>query len=289
MRKNQSSLSAQGIAILRGIESEKPEDERICFDPYAKLLAPAWLYFVTRLIVRTGYAEIRGPGVGGFLVGRERYIDDYLSDRLKEGIDQVVILGAGYDSRPYRFDEMRKNVRAFEVDHPATQKDKLAILKKVFGAIPDWVTYVAIDFTVQSLGECLFQSGYKPQLKTVFIWQGVTYYLDQPAVEKTLDFVCQNSEPGSSIIFDYIDSSLLINPGRHGEIEGMRRYQGMTGEALTFGIPVNKVKSFLIEHGFNQIHNICSEDIKKLYFAGKNQSRKVASGYGIVSAFHTNS
>ena len=78
MRKNQTSITAMGIAVLRAVESEKPEGERICFDPYARRFLPGWFYHMMRFFIRTGYAERRGRGVVGFLAARERYIDDYL-------------------------------------------------------------------------------------------------------------------------------------------------------------------------------------------------------------------
>jgi O-methyltransferase involved in polyketide biosynthesis len=95
MRKNQSSLTAAGIALSRAIESEKPVDERICYDPYARQFTPAWMYHILGFFIKTGYAELRGPGVIGFLMARERYIDDVLKNYLSKGLQQLVILGAG--------------------------------------------------------------------------------------------------------------------------------------------------------------------------------------------------
>ncbi len=284
MRKNQTSLSAMGIAVLRAVEFEKPEGERICYDPYARRFLPGWFFNMTRFFIRTGYAELRGPGVLGFLTARERYIDDYLTRCLMQGFDQLVILGAGYDSRAYRFDALRSAMRVFEVDHPATQVAKLEGVKKIFGSLPEHVAYVAIDFNQQTLEDCLGAHRYDPQAKTIFIWQGVTYYLDPAAVDSTLAFIARHAAPGSSVIFDYIDEALLTGPTSHGEVKGMKRYRGMTGEDLRFGIPIAQIESFLHRRGFGQIQNIRSEELKALYFKGKNQSRNVTSGYALVSA-----
>ena len=95
MRKSQSSLTATGIAVMRAVESEQPADERICYDPFAKQFVSAWFYYVMRFFIRSGYAEWRGPGVNGFLAVRDRYIDDVLQTFLNEGLEQLVILGAG--------------------------------------------------------------------------------------------------------------------------------------------------------------------------------------------------
>ncbi len=284
MRKNQTSTTALGIAVLRAFESEKPAGERICYDPYARRFIPGLFYHITRFFILTGYAEMRGRGVVGFLAARERYIDDFLIKQMEIGFDQLVILGAGYDSRAYRFPAPKGRLRVFEVDHPATQKIKLDAVRKIFGSLPENVAYVAIDFNTQKLEDCLDAHGYDPRAKTVFIWQGVTYYLDAGSVDNTLDFIARNSAPGSGVIFDYIDAALLSIPSGHGEVKGMHRYRGMTGEDLRFGIPIAKIEEFLTSRGFDQVQNIRSEELKAMYFTGKNAARNVMSGYSIVSA-----
>ncbi len=118
----------------------------------------------------------------GFLVARERHVDEYLRTCLAEGIEQLVILGAGYDARAYRFKLELRGVRAFEVDHPATQQAKLKRLQHVLGRMPAQVVYVPVDFNTQTLGEQLAACGYDERLKTLFIWQGVTHYLTPEAV-----------------------------------------------------------------------------------------------------------
>ncbi len=99
MKRTQASTTAQGIAFARALEYSKPAAERVCDDPLArKLISPAF-YLLGRLTA--GYGERKGPGVIGFLVARCRYIDDYLLECLAAGIEQLVILGAGLDSRAY--------------------------------------------------------------------------------------------------------------------------------------------------------------------------------------------
>jgi methyltransferase (TIGR00027 family) len=284
VKKNQTSITAMGIAVLRAVESEKPEGERICYDPYARRFLPGWFYQMLRFFIRSGYAERRGRGVVGFLVARERYIDDYLCDCLEQGFAQLVILGAGYDSRAYRFEGQKSPQRVFEVDLPATQQAKLAKVRQIFGRLPAAVRYVPIDFNTQTLAEALGAHGYDARAKTLFIWQGVTYYLDPPAVDNTLAFIAQQSAPGSRVIFDYIDAALLTRPAQHGEVRGMKRYRGMTGEDLRFGIPIAQIEPFLNRRGFEGVRNCRSEELKALYFHGKNQARNVMAGYAIVSA-----
>jgi methyltransferase (TIGR00027 family) len=284
MRRNQSNLTAAGIAIARGVESEKPEDERICYDPYARLFVPRWLYSTLAFFIRSGYASWCGPGVGEFLIARERYIDDVLQDHLNKGLKQLVILGAGYDSHSYRFDRLKAQVKVFEADHPETQADKVARVNAVFGRIPEHVTFVPVDLNTQSLEERLPEAGYDPNLKTLFIWQGVTMYLTNEAVDITLKFVVEHSAPGNAIVFDYIYRQVLEGAQKHSEVSNMRRFRFMTGEGLTFGIEEGMIEAFLKERGFETVRDMSTQGLKRAYFTGKKAGRDVASGYGIVVA-----
>lgn len=281
MRRNQSSITAMGIAIARAVESEKPAGDRICYDPYARLLVPGWLKSILGFFIKSGYAEMRGPGVNGFLVARERYIDEVLLDLVHGGLQQLVILGAGFDSRAYRFD-LAGQVQIFEVDHPVTQADKVGRLKKVLGKLPGHVRFIPIDFNFENLSEKLLSSDYDPGLKTLFIWQGVTMYLTPEAVDDTLAFVVKHSAAGSAIVFDYIYQAALDGTIEQSEIINMRRYRVLTGEGLTFGIPEGCVEAFLLSRGFHEILDVNAAALKAAYFSGKNENRKITGGYGIV-------
>ena len=284
--ENRASMTALGIAITRAIESAKPEGERLFYDPYARLFASRWMVCLTGLLVRTGYPERRGPGVLGYLLARTRYIDDYLLSRVADGVEQVVILGAGYDARAYRFaDALAGKVRTFEVDHPATQAAKIVRLKSIFGALPDHVTYVAVDLNREALDERLAACGYDERRRTAFIWEGVTMYLTPEAVDGTLGFIARRSAPGSSVVFDYVYSSVITGQVRRGEAAGMRRYRRFTGEGLVFGIPEETVQDFLWQRGFGDILDTTFQDLERLYFSsGPGRGRRVAPVYAIASA-----
>jgi len=281
MKKRQASVTAQGIAFVRAFESVKPENERICYDPLARRLINPAFYILGKLFIN--YAECKGPGVIAFLATRCRYMDDYLQACLAAGIEQLVILGAGLDSRAYRVKGLQGRVQVFEVDHPATQAVKLAKLKRILGELPAHVTYVPIDFDVETL-EKLFECGYQRQKKTLFIWEGVVYYLTSEAVDQTLHFVATNSGAGSSIIFDYVYTSALTATDKRSEITRMQRMQRYTGEGLIFGIEEGQIEAFLQARGYTQIGNMTAADLKKAYLTGVNQTRIIAPIYAIVYA-----
>ncbi|WP_204245431.1 SAM-dependent methyltransferase [Methanosarcina horonobensis] len=219
------------------------------------------------------------PGAIEFIVARERYVEDFLKACLSKGLDQVVILGAGFDTRAYRIEGIEKT-RVFEVDHPATQALKLKRLKKVIDPLPDHVTFVPIDFNTQKLDERLPASGYDEHGKTLFIWQGVTMYLTPEGIDSTLAFIANHSGSGSSVIFDYFTNETLHNM----KTARTRWVTRKIGERLIFGIDQGQIEPFLTQRGFCDVHNVDAEELKRLYFIGPNAGRAISKGVDIVSA-----
>jgi methyltransferase (TIGR00027 family) len=139
--------------------------------------------------------------VGQHLI-RTRFFDERLQHSVSGGAAQVVILGAGYDSRAYRMKQALKGIRVFEVDYGPTQEYKKLRVQEILGCLPPNVAYVPIDFTREQLGDVLAKAGYRSDRKSFFIWEGVTYYIPEEAVRSTLRFVATASAPGSSIVLD---------------------------------------------------------------------------------------
>lgn len=163
---------------------------------------------------------------------RTRHIDAAMAEALREGARQVVVLGAGFDSRGYRFERKLGGVGFFEVDLPATQEYKKRRLRDILGALPSHVRFVPMDFTRQDLLTELRRFGYTEEHKTHFIWEGVSYYLPEVAVRGTLRFVRDHSAPGSTIVFDYIDTS---NPNLHNP----NSFAASGGEPMIFAFPTD--------------------------------------------------
>lgn len=283
MAQTQYSTTAEGIALLRALETARPAGERLIEDPYARALISPWMWLLAKIFYTPASAERRGKGVVGFLAARERYIDDFLKTNLPQGVRQVVLLGAGLDSRPYRLKEMEA-ARVFELDRPGVQAVKRQRLQKVLKCMPDNVIFVPVDFNAQSLYDRLRECGYGESRKTIFVWQGVVYYLTPKAVDATLHFITKHSAPGSAVIFDYASTAYLQDSSR-GEIKRMRLMQRFTKEALTFGIPEGEIEPFLTTRGFTGVQNATADDLKRLYFTGPNAGRTIAPGYAIASAF----
>jgi methyltransferase (TIGR00027 family) len=194
----------------------------------------------------------------------------------------VVILGAGFDTRAYRIPGIEKT-RVFEIDYPATQETKRKGLKKVIDPLPGYVTFLSVDFNTQSLAERLQSSGYNEHGKTLFIWQGVTYFLEAKAVDSTLNFIANHSGPGSSVIFDYMYNEIFQDPNNsYGK--ALKRVARTSGEEYIFGIDRGQIESFLTLRGFRNVKNMTLEALKQHYFTGPNAGRAVPADIAIVSA-----
>lgn len=269
------SAMAEVIASHRADESSKPTDERICHDEYAvHFLSHETLALLKDPIKLKAFTEQAGPlarGVGNSMRARTRYFDDFVKELTNEGLEQLVILGAGYDTRAYRLEGL-KNVKVFELDPPNTQNFKIEKIKEIFGSIRDNITYVPVDFETQTLNLELFKE-YDSSKKTLFVMEGLIYYLSPKSVDKILSFIAENSGKGSTIIFDYFDQCVVDETCEVGKI--FRSYAELVGETLKFGLKEDIVEEFLLNRGFSDIKNVNSEDYKKAYFHGKNENRNV--------------
>src|SRR5262249_32969982 len=128
------------------------------------------------------FIDRRWPGTRTSLVARTRLIDDTLAGLPDDTLGQLVILGAGFDTRPYRLARLN-SVPVFEVDHPDTQAAKLAAMRRTMKHIPANVTFVPTDFQLDALAERMTDAGYQPSVPTVFLWEGTTNYLTEHSVD----------------------------------------------------------------------------------------------------------
>lgn len=284
MRTRCPSMTAAGIAVARALETARPAGERICEDPLARRFVGPVFRFLCWLTVFSRWADRRGPALYNFLVARTRYIDDCLRCCLAAGVVQVVVLGAGYDSRAYRCEELEEHAVVFEVDHPNTQRRKKALVQRALGRLPGHVNYVSMDFLTDDLEERLTSAGYDPTRPTLVIWEGITEYLNREAIERTLGFVRRCTPPGSMLVFDYTENGILDPAHPASEVDRMRRWQWLLGEVMAYGFDRGSLVEYLGAHGFTDIDDVPADALGARYCTGPNADRQPADGYGIVSA-----
>src|SRR5437867_3836793 len=195
--------------------------------------------------------EVLGPA--RILIPRTHFIDARLQAGIRDGIAQLVVMGAGFDSRAYRFAHTLKNVRVFEVDQASTQRLKMRRVAETIGEPGSNVAYVPVDFRRDSLGDALVRAGYGPDRKTFFIWEGVTMYLPGDVVRETLRWIAGNAAPESAVIFDYtyeiairMSQTIDLETLPENVKQALIRFRQLTaGEPWIFGVPDRAEKEFL--------------------------------------------
>jgi methyltransferase (TIGR00027 family) len=187
------------------------------------------------------------PGMYEFIVARTIFFDLIVEQALRENIPQIIFMGAGYDSRPYRFRELIKDTRIFELDSPLTQKHKKDMLHQGKIPIPNQLVFLPVNFNRDNLGDVLTNAGFIRGHKSLFVWEGVTYYLQAKVIDDTLNILKTISSAGSSICFDYASLS-PASLKDHGMIKLRELMKSRyPGEPTFFGIQEGTIGSFLLE------------------------------------------
>jgi methyltransferase (TIGR00027 family) len=262
MKTNEGSHIARLMATFRALESARPRGPRLFADPFAVHFLKQPTRFFIRAAERSptiqtclaNFIDQRWPGARPSGVARTAFIDNCLRQALAGGVEQVVILGAGYDSRAYRIDEMRR-VRVFEVDRAETQRLKRRVLAQVLAPLSQQVSFVEIDFLRQTLREALSNAGFDPARKAFFVWEGVSHYLDSAAVDSTIRFV-GSCAVGSGIAFTYIHRGLLDGSGSFSVNSNVTRLLERAGEPWKFGFYPEEVEPYLRARGLALVEDL---------------------------------
>jgi methyltransferase (TIGR00027 family) len=214
-------------------------------------------------------------GLAWMMLLRTRFIDEALERAVKNGATQIVILGAGFDTRAHRFRHLLKHCKVIEVDAAPTQNHKRRRIASVVGDEPLNLIYLTIDFTTDDLGDSLRAAGLRSTEKTFYIWEGVSMYLPEESVRKTLGTIATHSAPGSSVVMDFVNSlgidyTKVTNNAAGAIPTGW-------GEPWIFGAPGANGVEFFRELGFDpgQPLSMYNPELIKRYTIGKD-----GIGYG---------
>lgn len=251
-----ASLTAEWVCLLRALEQARPASDRVVDDPLAARFLRPSLYAALRLAtIRTplrvaplDWGALPAGPAADFVAARHRYIDDALVAALAAGVTQVVVLGAGYDTRAWRCADTLGDRLVWEVDFPATQARKRQILGWQPDLSVDRVRFVPVDFSHQDFGDRLVSQGFPVGESTLFVWEGVSMYLDRATVGHTLDTLRQLGGPGSRLVADFWQRP---RGGPWGALStaGARLF-GVIGEPLRFALRQDAAPAFLLDHGF---------------------------------------
>ncbi|WP_026889626.1 SAM-dependent methyltransferase [Clostridium beijerinckii] len=275
MAKAAGKTGSGPISIV-AIEQYFPQEERIIVDNLAHRLIPSGGVFlkVMRLnSVRDWMVKITEktfPGLWSCMMCRKKYIDEKLIDSVND-IEAVVNLGAGFDTRSFRLQEL-SHVPVWELDQPTNIETKKTQLGKIFASIPSNVKLVSIDFDHEDISTILYSYGYSIYKKTFFIWEGVTQYLTEDGIRATFDFLAK-AAPGSRLAFTYVLKDFIEGRNMYGWDKMYKDY--VTNNIWLFGMEPETWPNFLKEYGWQVIEDISYEEIAQKYV--KPTGRKLAS------------
>lgn len=195
------------------------------------------------------------PPLYGYFICRTAYIDSIFKKALSENYSQIVFLGAGYDTRAYRFDSINSNIRIFEMDAPSTQNRKIEVLKNANIEIPEQVSFISINFKDDNFADALIKSGIVKSAKTLFIWEGVTFYLQEDIIRNTLELLNTLAPVGSMICFDYMTA----------KVDSV-----YNSEPFLFWIKPDELSAFMSTFGIDIIEHIHPEELEKRFLTIEN-------------------
>ena len=239
-------------------------------DHVATLLVPWFMKYISKsgFLRKMFMARFAPKGVYEYVIARTKYIDHVFSDAVGQGFEQVLIFGAGFDTRSIRLLQNDSDVRVFEVDAEVTQTNKLRRFEEVGISIPGNTTYIAIDFNRDDPLELLIANGFQLGKRCLFILEGLLMYLSSDAVDNTFRLIHDLSGEGSRVVFDYVHSSVLNHEERYfGERELMKNVSD-AGEPWTFGFEEGRVGEYLRGCGFNIEEECDTQILEKKYFSG---------------------
>lgn len=243
----QSDASKTALMVCAYRARASRWDKPLFIDPWAEPLAGAEGHEIARRL------DARFAPMELWLALRVAYLDRLVGqavDRLS--IRQVVILGAGYDTRAARLP--RAGVRFFEVDHPATQAAKRARLAELPGYPVDAASYVTCNFEREDPLDRLVSGGFDRAEPALVIWEGVVPYLTEAAVRATAARLATGLEPRSLVAFDFVGKKLAAGQGLSATGAATRDYVGELGEPIRYG--VDDVLPMLHEAGFRWVRSL---------------------------------
>ena len=289
MRLGNAGMSAVYLALLRAVVSGRSADKRLFNDPYAIAFLTPSLKLVARLARFTflnrfisWFIEKRWPGALTSCEARTRLIDVMTINTVSDhGINQVIILGAGFDCRAHRL-QMRERVQFVEADHPLRQKIKREQLDAL--NLPQQpVDYIPMDFHTQQPEEVMPAMFRKQHYKTLFIWEGVTNFLTAPVGDGIFRYF-RAFQPGTRIIFTYVDEKVLHNPGMFFGAASVTRLLKKHHEYWNFGLDPANITGFLAAYNMELLYDAGATEYRRMYFGEKAATMKGYEYYRVAMA-----
>jgi len=274
VKPGEVSGTAEAVCRYRAIAAQHPDAKLRNPDHLAGRLCPGG-----RMQLPNDYAEARryidnsGEQYAPYFYvnARTHYFDEAVRRAAADGATQIVVLGAGFDSRAYRFRQSHPQLRFFEVDLPATIEAKQKRVAAALGAAPDTVRYSPIDFNTQKLEDVLPALGYDPKQKSLFLLEGVVMYVNAAGNDATFRFMLRHAAPGSTVVYDYLLKRVI-----DGKFDGLWAAGSISlgvaviGEPYVTGWTPAGAAAYAKKHGFQVIEDVGAKELTVRHLTGSD-------------------
>jgi methyltransferase (TIGR00027 family) len=269
------SRTARGVALFRAMASfDYPKTK---FGP--DYMATYFLPRISQAILKNEKARRRikskfPDGMYELFIARTTFFDALFTEALHREVPQIVILGAGYDTRAYRFAAHNPGTVVFELDISTTQGRKISLLKKAQIHAPATIKYVPVDFNEDLLEDVLEKYGFDGNKQAFFLMEGVTYYLEPESIERTLAAIKSISRQGASLAFDYVIRFPPADITKYYGMQAVAKFMARSNprESPKFAVEEGKLDSSLAQRGFTLIEHLDNSEIEKRYLFDENDA-----------------
>ncbi len=272
--ESDTSRTAQMTCISRAISFLETNSWYKSDDYISVRLLPYLMRFLIRFTSfrRLISRKIAPKGMYEYVIARTKYIDAVFRQALSRRFNQILVLGAGFDTRVLRFHHEAGATRMFELDVPITQNAKINQYRKRGLTIPPNLTFISIDFDKELLSTKLKEAGFAAGVRSLFILEGLLMYLQPESVDDLFRAIHEFSGAGSEVVFDSVYTSVLRHENLFFGEEDVVKTVSKAGEKWQFGIEKNGIEDYLKRRGFALIESLDADVLEQRYFRDGNGS-----------------
>lgn len=219
------------------------------------------------------------PGIRLHYALRKRYLEEIARDSLRRGTRQMFVIGAGFDTLAFRLSTEFAETEFFEIDHPATQREKRRVIEN-HHATSDNLHFVALDIAHRNLEESLLaQASYSPLADALFIAEGLLMYLSLAEVDLIFQFIRDHSVRASRFAFTFVETQAGGRIGFRKSSPVVDAWLRLRNESFKWGIGRDEIAGFLQARGFKLREVVTAKDLRAKYLRFE-RSRKLALAEG---------
>ncbi|MGL4766995.1 MAG: class I SAM-dependent methyltransferase [Formosimonas sp.] len=281
MEQGKASRTALGTALMRALHSRR-DPLPLLDDVWGDVLVPQavkeeFLVYAFRQFQLTSETVgsqielldrwLKGSPSYATVITRSRYTEDTLARAIKNGVEQYVLIGAGFDSFLLRKGQKYGALKIFEVDHPSTQQLKLQQIAAAGRTLDEGICFLPADLSKEQLSDVLLTSVFNNNVKTFFSWLGVSMYLSREANRKALQTIAACAPVGSQLVFTYLDQGVFDDPtwAESSEFVELQQLVSALGEPFLSGFFPSKLREELRDVGFELLEDMSDQEVVARY------------------------